>query len=210
MKYSLLMATIITALAYTASVSAEDKAADIAALADQYVASSFQQGDNQDPSRLVQDETQKACSVNRNKPSAEEVKAIMEREKATIKYPEDGKMMGDWEEGKKHYTAGFAMRIGRVEPDKADKARGGNCYACHAADPKEVAAGNLGPSLVNFGKNRGNTEATIKYTYEKIYNAQAYVPCSNMPRLGHNGVLTPTQIADIVAFLVDPASPVNK
>jgi sulfur-oxidizing protein SoxX len=102
------------------------------------------------------------------------------------------------------------MRIGRIEPDKADKVRGGNCYACHAADPKEVAAGNLGPSLTNFGKNRGNTEETIKYAYEKIYNAQAYVACSNMPRLGHNGVLTPEQIADIVAYLVDPASPVNQ
>jgi sulfur-oxidizing protein SoxX len=31
-----------------------------------------------------------------------------------------------------------------------------------------------------------------------------------MPRFGHNGVLTPEQIAHLVALLLDPASPVNR
>jgi sulfur-oxidizing protein SoxX len=31
-----------------------------------------------------------------------------------------------------------------------------------------------------------------------------------MPRFGHNKVLTPEQIKDYVAYLLDPASPVNK
>jgi sulfur-oxidizing protein SoxX len=31
-----------------------------------------------------------------------------------------------------------------------------------------------------------------------------------MPRLGHNGFLTPEQIAHVVAYLVDPQSPVNR
>jgi sulfur-oxidizing protein SoxX len=31
-----------------------------------------------------------------------------------------------------------------------------------------------------------------------------------MPRFGHNGVLTEQQIADVVALLMDPNSPVNK
>lgn len=207
MKHIVLATTLLATTLGVGAYAAED---GLQALVGKYISTGFQTGDNQDHSRLEQDETLKLCTVTRNKPSEAEAKAIMEREKATIKYPESGKLMGDWEAGKKAFTDGFAMRIGRIEPDKADKVRGGNCFACHAADPKEVAAGNLGPSLTHFGKNRGNTEETIKYAYEKIYNAQAYVACSNMPRLGHNGVLTPEQIADVVAYLVDPASPVNQ
>jgi sulfur-oxidizing protein SoxX len=70
--------------------------------------------------------------------------------------------------------------------------------------------GNLGPSLTGYGQQRGNSEPVVKYTYEKIYNAWMYFPCSNMPRLGHNGFLTPEQIAHVVAYLVDPQSPVNR
>jgi sulfur-oxidizing protein SoxX len=76
-------------------------------------------------------------------------------------------------------------------------------------DPREVNAGNVGPSLAAYGNQRGNAEAVAKYTYERIYNAWAFVPCSNMPRLGANGHLTPEQIAHVVAYLIDPQSPVN-
>jgi L-cysteine S-thiosulfotransferase len=61
-----------------------------------------------------------------------------------------------------------------------------------------------------YGAQRGNSDVVIRYTYEKIYNAWAYYPCSNMPRLGHNGYLTPEQIAHVVAYLVDLQSPVNR
>jgi sulfur-oxidizing protein SoxX len=50
----------------------------------------------------------------------------------------------------------------------------------------------------------------VKYTYEKLYNAQAFVACSSMPRLGHNGILKPEQIAHVTAYLLSPESPVNK
>ena len=50
----------------------------------------------------------------------------------------------------------------------------------------------------------------MKHAYEKIYNSWVYFPCSNMPRFGHNGYLTPEQITHVVAYLVDPQSPVNK
>jgi sulfur-oxidizing protein SoxX len=49
-----------------------------------------------------------------------------------------------------------------------------------------------------------------KYAYGKIYNAQAYNACTNMPRFGHNGILTEAQMRDVTALLMDPASPVNK
>ena len=51
---------------------------------------------------------------------------------------------------------------------------------------------------------------TIKATYDKIYSAQSVLPCSNMPRFGVTGFLTPDQIRDYVAMLLDPNRPVNK
>ena len=43
-----------------------------------------------------------------------------------------------------------------------------------------------------------------------IYNPNATFPCTNMPRFGANGILTEQQIADVMAYLFDPASLVNK
>lgn len=100
--------------------------------------------------------------------------------------------------------------IAAIKPDKPEKQKGGNRCACHAADPKEVAAGDVGPSPTGYGKLRGTGDDIVKYTYEKSYNPQAFTACSNMPRRGHNGILKPEQIADITASLISPESPVDK
>jgi sulfur-oxidizing protein SoxX len=49
-----------------------------------------------------------------------------------------------------------------------------------------------------------------KYAYGKIWNAEAYNACTNMPRFGHSGILNAQQVKDVVALLMDPDSPVNK
>ena len=64
--------------------------------------------------------------------------------------------------------------------------------------------------LYVFGKARGNGAEIQRYVYGKIYNAKAYNLCSQMPRLGLSGTLTPEQIKDLVGLLLDPASPVNE
>ena len=61
-----------------------------------------------------------------------------------------------------------------------------------------------------YGLQRGNSDAVAKLTYERIYNGWAYAPCSNMPRLGATGHLTPEQITHLVAYLIDAASPINR
>ena len=160
--------------------------------------------------RLEQDEVQAACSVYRNQPPAEVAARILESQGAAVRYPEDGRLMGDWREGAKLAAIGTGGHICRIQPDPPDRRRGSNCYACHALAPEEVSAGTLGPSLTGYGKRRGNSPEVVAQTYRKIYNAQAYFPCSSMPRFGHNGWLTPRQIADAVAFLLDPESPVNR
>jgi sulfur-oxidizing protein SoxX len=71
--------------------------------------------------------------------------------------------------------------------------------------------------LYNYGKLRGVTDpnspaakAVVEYTWGKLWNARAYNACSNMPRVGHNGILTEAQIKDVMALLLDPQSPVNQ
>jgi len=160
--------------------------------------------------RLEPDQVQALCSRFRNAPPPEVSARLAAEALESIRFPEDGKLMGDWKEGEKLASVGTGGHIGTIQPDPPDRKRGGNCYACHALAAKEVAAGNLGPSLTKYGKLRGSSPETVKYVYEKIYNAQAYFPCSLMPRFGHNGWLSPKEIADAVAFLLDPESPVNK
>ncbi len=210
LKQTLLLAAL-TLAANGAAIAAKPVVdAKLKAQVDKIIALSFPAGENQDLSRLKQDDTLQACNQYRDNVPEKVAAAIIERETKSIQYPADGKLMGDWKIGEKYYAMGFAYRIGTVEPDKANKDRGGNCYACHAADPKEVAFGTIGPGLTGYGKLRGSGDDIVKYTYEKIYNAQAFNACSQMPRLGHNGILTPEKIAHITAYLISPESPVNK
>ncbi len=82
----------------------------------------------------------------------------------------------------------------------------------HFGEPfkEEISHGTLGPSLYNYGKLRGNSEAIVKYTWGKLYNAKAFNSCTNMPRFGQQGILTEAQMKDLMALLLDPNSPVNK
>ncbi len=175
--------------------------------ADQVIKSSWQNVPENMKGRLVQDESQKICSAGRDNPSKETIARAEALAKATpVVLPKDGNMMGDWKKGEASAQSGFGQRVG----DATTRPNGGNCYACHQMTKKELSYGTLGPSLLGYGKVRGNSPAMVKYTYEKIYNPHIYSGCSNMPRFGHNGILTPEQIADAVALLLDPKSPVNQ
>lgn len=157
--------------------------------------------------RLQQDETQAVCSLYRNNPPPAVAAALQAREQASIKYPADGKLMGDWKKGEKLAQSGYGMRFTDYPP-RAEN--GGNCFACHQLDPKELSYGTLGPSLAAYGKDRNFAPAEVKAVYERIYNPQAAIACANMPRLGSNGVLSLEQIADLTAYVMSSESPVNK
>jgi sulfur-oxidizing protein SoxX len=156
--------------------------------------------------KIVQDETQKACSEHNNQPPPAVATQILEREKKNVVLPADGKFLGDWKRGEALAQSGYGGR----HTDDPKRTMGGNCYACHQLSKTEVSYGTMGPSLTEYGKARRYREAAAKDAYIKIYNAQAVFPCSNMPRLGHSKHLTEQQIKDIVALLFDPESPVNK
>jgi sulfur-oxidizing protein SoxX len=156
--------------------------------------------------RMVnQDEAQQLCSehpLSQPKMIADKIEAAQLK---TVVYPANGAYMGSWQEGEKIAQSGRGMQ----SSDAVGSPNGGNCYACHQITKAEISFGNIGPSLYQYGKLRGQSPEIIKYTWGKIYNAQAYKACSNMPRFGHNGVLTEAQIKDLMALLLDPQSPVN-
>lgn len=162
------------------------------------------------------DETLKLCNAAdvAGKPlEAEVAKRIEADNLKTVKWPRDGKFLGDWKEGEKIAQSGR----GQTWTDAANTVNGGNCYNCHQIAKEEISFGTIGPSLYHYGKLRGVTDPAsaaakpiVEYTWGKIWNAKAYNACSNMPRSGHMGNLTEGQVRDIMALLLDPASPVNK
>jgi len=157
--------------------------------------------------RLDQDETQKVCTEYAGKPLPKDIAQKIEAlNLASIKWPADGKYVGDWKKGEALAQEGR----GKQYSDDPAGPVGGNCYACHQLTPQEVSYGTIGPSLLHFGKLRGYTDDMRKYAYGKLYNADAYNACSLMPRFGHSGILSEAQIKDLVALLMDPESPVNK
>lgn len=158
--------------------------------------------------RLKQDEVQAACSrIPEDGPlPAAAAKRLVASQQKTLVYPKDGVLLGDWKRGEAIAQNG----VGKQYSDDPSKPSGGNCYACHELSRQEVSFGTLGPSLFHYGKVRGDSPAMQRYTYAKIYNPDAFTACSTMPRFGHHRILTDEQIQDLVALLLDPASPVNQ
>ncbi|MGZ8993990.1 MAG: sulfur oxidation c-type cytochrome SoxX [Burkholderiaceae bacterium] len=175
----------------------------------QVVKSSFKERGIAKLDRLSQSELQVACSEASLTGSdlPQEARNRLERQAlATVKYPADGRYLGDFKQGERIAQTGVGMQWSDSETTVA----GGNCYACHEISPQEIAYGNIGPSLKGYRKLRGDTPAVISYTWGKLWNSHAYNACSQMPRYGDANILTTAQLKDLMALLLDPNSPVNK
>jgi L-cysteine S-thiosulfotransferase len=185
-------------------------------LANDMIKASFRDQGIAKVDRLTQDEANAACSqAQAGTPPEAKVKAIEAAALKTIRMPSDGKFLGDWKEGEKLAQNGRGMTW--TDASAATSSNGGNCYNCHRISGSELSYGTIGPSLHQYGKLRGvsnpaspEAKAVVAYTWGKIYNAKAYNACSGMPRFGHAGLLSEKQMQDIMALLLDPASPVNK
>lgn len=161
--------------------------------------------------RLEQDSIQKSCSALAGG-TVDSATAASVRDTATksIKKPAGGVKLGDWKKGEVVARSGYGFRVGHKTDKHGKRDAGGNCYACHALDPKELAFGTVGTSLVGYGKTRGTSDAMLNFAHGIIYNPHATFPCTDMPRFGYNKVLTEQQISDVMAYLFDPKSPVNQ
>ncbi len=173
---------------------------------DTYIQATFKSAPAEWQARIVPDEAQRICSETRGTLSPAQDKALLEAARATIVFPADGNVIGDWKKGQQLAQRGTGGQFS----DKPDAPIGGNCYACHQLSKAELSFGTLGPTLLAYGKIRKFKPEEAKAAYAKIYNAQAVQPCSNMPRFGHNKFLNEQQIKDVTAYLFDPESPVNK
>jgi L-cysteine S-thiosulfotransferase len=157
--------------------------------------------------RLNQSDAQKTCSeYAQTALPADKREQLQKAALDGVKYPADGVFIGDWKEGEKIAQNGRGLQFS----DDAKTVNGGNCYACHQIQKAEISFGNIGPSLTEYGKLRGNSEPIVKYTWAKIFNSHSYNACSNMPRYGAAEILTEKQMKDVMALLLDPQSPVNK
>ncbi|MDZ7712769.1 MAG: sulfur oxidation c-type cytochrome SoxX [Rhodovibrio sp.] len=160
--------------------------------------------------RLRQDALQKTCS-GRGQMDSANVSKVIELARNSMEYPDGGIELGDWKKGQSLAENAFGFRVGHNIDDHSAKETGGLCINCHKMEEaKAIRSGTLGPSLVNYGNNRGTGADTKKYTYEVLYNPHVFFPCTKMPRFGVNGVLTQEKISHIMAYLLDPDSPVNK
>ncbi|HEX6362421.1 MAG TPA: sulfur oxidation c-type cytochrome SoxX, partial [Albitalea sp.] len=160
---------------------------DYDALASAMVKASFREQGIARLDRLEQDALQEACS-HEQPPSEAVVQRLQAEALAGVRWPQDGRYLGDWKEGEKLAQNGRGM----TWTDPAGSPSGGNCYNCHQISRSEIAYGTIGPSLAQYGKRRGITDPAapaampvVQYTWGKIWNAKAYNACSGMPRFGH-------------------------
>ena len=156
--------------------------------------------------RLERDAVQSACSAPRGMPLDNDMLTTLSAERLnSVMLPPDGQYLGDWQRGAEVAGNGRGLQ----SSDDPTQPNGGNCYACHQLAPDEVAYGTLGPSLTGYGA-RGQSEAMLQYTWTKLWDTHAYNLCSHMPRFGAQGILTEQQLKDVMAYLLDPSSPVNQ
>jgi L-cysteine S-thiosulfotransferase len=202
---------LFAACTLVAGCASAPSPAELDQLAVEMIKRSFRPEGQAKLDRLDQDLAQKACS-SESAPPPEVAKQIEAQALASIKWPSNGKYLGDWKEGEKLAQNGRGM----TWTDQPNAPSGGNCYNCHQIGKQEISFGTIGPSLYNYGKARGVKDPAdpaaapiVQYTWGKIYNAKAYNACSGMPRLGHAGVLNESQMRHIMALLLDPQSPVN-
>ncbi len=204
--FKISFALMVLMLSFSQSIVAAQKADPKVV---QIMQSSFVAAGVADLSRLTQDELQLLCSDEKYRDSkAGKAKAVLLQNEAIAKIPKpsDGVFLGDWKKGEQVAQSGR----GATFTDGPYTVNGGGCYNCHQIDPKEISHGTMGPSLVAYGKTRGNSSQIVEYTWNRIYNSKSYNACSNMPRFGHFNLLTQEQMKDLMALLLDPSSPVNQ
>src|SRR5215470_8151339 len=158
MTWNCAVAAIASAILFGCATAPGD--AETGAKAAAVMKASFREQGQAKLDRLDQDDTQKICSEYSGKALPKDAAERIEKANlATIKWPADGKLVGDWKDGEKIAQEGRGMQYS----DDPKAAAGANCYACHQLTPQELSFGTIGPSLYQFGKQHGYTDEMRKY-----------------------------------------------
>lgn len=170
------------------------------------------QGGGKVAERMKQDKIQEACSqLKGEEPDPATIKKVKKIAEKSVEYPEGGIELGDWKKGQKLAENAYGWRVAHKVDDHDKRDPGGLCMNCHVLESdKKIRSGSIGTSLVGYGDKRGRDDQTLRYTYRQIYNPHTNFPCAHMPRFGANGLLTKEQISHVMAYLLDPESPVNQ
>ena len=136
-----------------------------------------------------------------------EREALEKKVLATVKYPADGKYLGDYKQGERIAQNGVGMQWS----DNEKTVNGGNCYDCHQI------ARRRSPTATS-GRRCSATASCAAYNDDDASSTPGassgtLTPttlCSQHAALGDASILTEAQIKDVMALLLDPKSPVNK
>lgn len=160
-------------LALLSACSTQPSSVEIDKLTAEIVKASFRDQGIVKASVLNTDEANKLCSaaeVAGKELDVNVAKSIEAANLKLVKWPTDGKFVGDWKEGEKLAQSGRGM----TWTDLPTTLNGGNCYNCHQIDKAEISFGTIGPSLYNYGKLRQvkdvsspDSKAVIEYTWGK-------------------------------------------
>lgn len=158
-------------LALLSACSTQPSSVEIDKLTAEIVKASFRDQGIVKASVLNTDEANKLCSaaeVAGKELDVNVAKSIEAANLKLVKWPTDGKFVGDWKEGEKLAQSGRGM----TWTDLPTTLNGGNCYNCHQIDKAEISFGTIGPSLYNYGKLRQvkdvsspDSKAVIEYTW---------------------------------------------
>src|SRR5258708_24211684 len=115
--------------------------------------------------RLDQEEVQRLCSryVGDKGMPKDVAEKIEKGQQALVKYPADGKYLGDWRNGQRIAQSGVGKQY---SDDPAQPARG-NCYACHQPSASDAAFATIGPPLHHYGNTRARTPRMAQYPSSK-------------------------------------------
>jgi sulfur-oxidizing protein SoxX len=131
--------------------------AELDAQAQAAVKASFRDQGIAKATRIDQDALQAACSSDHG-PADALAERLQDEAMRTVQWPALGRYFGDWRAGEKLAQDGRGMTW--TDSSDEPKNNGGNCYNCHQIDRKELSFGTIGPSLWNYGKQRGVGDPT--------------------------------------------------
>ena len=158
--------------------------------------------------RLDQDETQKMCTEYAGKALPKDVAEKIEKiNLASIKWPADGKLMGDW----KQRRAGSRRRAAASNGPTTRRDRSA-ATATRATSwrRRRCRTARSARRCTSSARSAATTTRSASTPTARSGTPTPTPRARNMPRFGHSQILTEAQVKDLVALLMDPESPVNK
>ena len=137
----LVLATIALLAGCVAMVATPEAKAPTDAEIVALLKASFKESPSAKLDRLDQTPLQKACTEasRSNKPLDDKLREALQAAALTsVKYPVDGKYLGDWKRGEAIAQNGRGLQFS----DAPNAVAGGNCYACHQID-KEIGRAHV-------------------------------------------------------------------